>query len=113
MQVLEAAGYTNLASPTRPDEYTLQLRRHGRLARPRASPTTPPALTSPGVDIWHINADESVAFEYSRYNYNATDFYQADQFRGLRPRPGGRRHRRARVPGGARGRRPSPPAPGR
>ena len=34
-----------------------------------------------GVDIWNINADESVAFEYSRFNYNATNFYQANQFR--------------------------------
>ena len=34
-----------------------------------------------GVDIWNINADESVAFEYSRTNYNATDFYQPNQFR--------------------------------
>ena len=34
-----------------------------------------------GVDIWNINADESVAFEYSRHNYNATDFYQPNQFR--------------------------------
>ena len=28
-----------------------------------------------GVDIWDINADESVAYQYSRYNYNATDFF--------------------------------------
>jgi predicted extracellular nuclease len=34
-----------------------------------------------GVDIWNINADEAVAFEYSRHNYNATDFYQPNQFR--------------------------------
>lgn len=31
-----------------------------------------------GADIWEINADESVAFQYSRYNYNATDFWQPD-----------------------------------
>jgi hypothetical protein len=34
-----------------------------------------------GRDVWQINAEESVAFEYSRYNYNATLLYQSDQFR--------------------------------
>ncbi|MDF1605512.1 ExeM/NucH family extracellular endonuclease [Nocardioides sp. YIM 152315] len=29
-----------------------------------------------GADIWEINANESVAFQYSRYNYNVTDFWQ-------------------------------------
>ncbi|QPK82965.1 ExeM/NucH family extracellular endonuclease [Corynebacterium qintianiae] len=28
--------------------------------------------------VWNINADESVAFEYSRRNYNVQDFFQAD-----------------------------------
>jgi len=27
-------------------------------------------------DVWEINADESIAFQYSRYNYNLTDFWQ-------------------------------------
>ena len=27
--------------------------------------------------VWHINADESFAFEYSRRNYNAHDFFGA------------------------------------
>lgn len=31
--------------------------------------------------VWDINADESVAFEYSRRNYNAVDFYAPDVFR--------------------------------
>jgi predicted extracellular nuclease len=34
-----------------------------------------------GRDVWQINAEESVGFEYSRYNYNATLLYQNDQFR--------------------------------
>ena len=34
-----------------------------------------------GRDVWQINAEESVAFEYSRYNYNATLLYQPNQFR--------------------------------
>ena len=28
-----------------------------------------------GAHVWNINSVESVAYEYSRYNYNATDFY--------------------------------------
>jgi 5'-nucleotidase len=28
-----------------------------------------------GADIWEINANESVAYQYSRYNYNATIFF--------------------------------------
>ncbi|NYI47721.1 5'-nucleotidase [Nocardioides aromaticivorans] len=32
-----------------------------------------------GADIWDINAAESVAFQYSRYNYNVTDFWQPNQ----------------------------------
>ncbi|MDR6176455.1 5'-nucleotidase [Nocardioides zeae] len=34
-----------------------------------------------GSDIWEINAVESVAYEYSRSNYNATDFYAPDAYR--------------------------------
>ncbi|WP_244928689.1 ExeM/NucH family extracellular endonuclease [Nocardioides sp. W7] len=31
-----------------------------------------------GADIWDINAAESIAFQYSRFNYNATNFFQGD-----------------------------------
>jgi predicted extracellular nuclease len=34
-----------------------------------------------GRDVWQINAEESVGFEYSRYNYNAELLYQPNQFR--------------------------------
>jgi 5'-nucleotidase len=30
-----------------------------------------------GADIWEINADESIAFQYSRFNYNVTQFFNA------------------------------------
>ncbi|HEY9562228.1 MAG TPA: 5'-nucleotidase C-terminal domain-containing protein, partial [Nocardioides sp.] len=36
---------------------------------------------STGADIWNINAGESVALEYSRWNYWATDFHQDGPFR--------------------------------
>src|SRR5690606_22328045 len=34
-----------------------------------------------GVDIWNINSVEPVAYEYSRYNYNATLLYDESPFR--------------------------------
>ena len=34
-----------------------------------------------GSDVWEINAPESIALEYSRYNATAGDFYRADAFR--------------------------------
>ena len=37
--------------------------------------------TVTGADVWNINSVESVALEYSRYNYNATNFYDASPFR--------------------------------
>jgi len=33
-----------------------------------------------GADIWEINAEESVALEYSRYNYHGTLFYAPDPY---------------------------------
>jgi 5'-nucleotidase len=34
-----------------------------------------------GADIWEINAEESVALEYDRYNYHGTLFYAPDVYR--------------------------------
>ena len=42
---------------------------------------TPGAAVVTGQDIWMINANESVALEYSRHNYVAEDLYSADQWR--------------------------------
>ncbi len=38
-----------------------------------ANEAAAPGVT--GVDIWDINASESIAYQYGRYNYNATDFW--------------------------------------
>lgn len=79
VQKLEENGYTNLRSDT-PDEWTYSYGgMDGSLDHVFANPAALGDVT--GVDIWNINADESVAFEYSRHNYNATDFYAPDQFR--------------------------------
>ncbi|MCW2793196.1 MAG: Endonuclease/exonuclease/phosphatase [Nocardioides sp.] len=79
VQALEAHGYTNLVSDT-PDEYSYNFGgMDGSLDHVFANAAALGDVT--GVDIWNINADESVAFEYSRHNYNVTNFYQANQFR--------------------------------
>lgn len=36
---------------------------------------------STGTDIWNINSGESLALEYSRYNYHGTDFHAAGPYR--------------------------------
>ena len=79
VQTLEGKGYTNVESDT-PDEWTYNFGgMDGSLDHVFANPAALGDVT--GADVWNINADESVAFEYSRHNYNATDFYQANQFR--------------------------------
>ena len=34
-----------------------------------------------GAHVWNINSVEPVALEYSRHNYNLTDFYEVSPFR--------------------------------
>ena len=79
MQVLYDAGYTDIGSRQAPDESTylfdgvvgsldhvLANGAHGQVT---------------GAHVWNINSVESVAYEYSRYNYNATDFYAPNPYR--------------------------------
>lgn len=80
LQVLYGDGYDNLESTTDPEETTYSFDGlAGSLDHVLASPAAAAMVT--GVDIWNINADESIAFEYSRYNYNATDFYAPGPYR--------------------------------
>ena len=79
VQKLEENGYTNLQSD-QADEWTYNYSGEvGSLDHVFANAAALGDVT--GVDIWNINADESVAFEYSRTNYNVTNFYRANQFR--------------------------------
>ncbi|MGZ4487509.1 MAG: ExeM/NucH family extracellular endonuclease [Nocardioides sp.] len=79
VQELESKGYTNLHSD-QPDEYSYNYGgMDGSLDHVFANAAALADVT--GVDIWNNNADESVAWEYSRTNYNVTDFYQPNQFR--------------------------------
>ncbi len=79
MQVLYDAGYVNQGSDdTRDVSYEFG-GTAGSLDHVLASPAAAGMVT--GRDVWQINAEESVAFEYSRYNYNATQLFQPNQFR--------------------------------
>ena len=79
MVVLERAGFTQLASDT-PDEWSYSFDgASGSLDHVLANDAALDEVD--GVDIWEINANEAIAYEYSRVNYNVTDFYTADVFR--------------------------------
>ncbi|MGD9960075.1 ExeM/NucH family extracellular endonuclease, partial [Nocardioides sp.] len=80
LQVLYADGYTNLESDTAGETSYSFSGLSGSLDHVLANPAAEALVT--GVDLWDINAGESVAFEYSRFNYNATEFFDAaDPFR--------------------------------
>ena len=78
MQVLYDAGFTQVDSDTA-DEWSYSFSGlSGSLDHVLATDAALGMVT--GADIWEINANESVAFQYSRYNYNVTDFYADDVF---------------------------------
>ncbi|WP_081680849.1 ExeM/NucH family extracellular endonuclease [Cellulomonas sp. URHD0024] len=80
LEVLYDAGYTDAASTLAPGQYSYSFGGtsgsldHVLLNGPALARTT-------GADIWEINAEESVALEYSRYNYHGTRFYAPDEYR--------------------------------
>lgn len=77
--IIEAAGFVNVAAE-RSDKETYQFDGAvGSLDHVFASTEANATIT--GADIWNINSYESVAREYSRYNYNLTDFYLPNPFR--------------------------------
>ncbi len=79
MQVLYGAGYQAINSST-PNEWTYSFGgQSGSLDHVLANPAALGIVA--GADIWSINSGESVAFEYSRDNYNVTNFYQPNMFR--------------------------------
>ncbi|MRK02917.1 ExeM/NucH family extracellular endonuclease [Aeromicrobium sp. S22] len=79
VRIIEEAGFVNVAAE-RTTKETYQFDGGvGSLDHVFASAAADATIT--GADIWNINAYESVAREYSRYNYNATDLYDASPFR--------------------------------
>jgi predicted extracellular nuclease len=79
VQVIEAAGYTALKSTDDPDEESYSFAgTSGSLDHVFANPAAK-AMVS-GVDLWEINANESVYYQYSRYNYIGTNLYTPSVF---------------------------------
>ncbi|WP_141678099.1 ExeM/NucH family extracellular endonuclease [Microbacterium sediminis] len=79
-RVIEAGGYTNLNYALNGGEATYNYDGlNGSLDHVFANAEALELVT--GVDVWQINAQEQIAFEYSRYNYNATLLYDESVFR--------------------------------
>ena len=79
MQVLYDAGYDNIESDV-PGETTYSFSGlSGSLDHVLANDAACDDVT--GADIWNINSPESIAFEYSRFNNNVTNFHQSNVYR--------------------------------
>ncbi|MDY5150710.1 ExeM/NucH family extracellular endonuclease [Actinotignum timonense] len=80
IRVFEKAGYTNLHGHFQPDSYTYQFSGLvGSLDHVLANPAA--AKLATGGQVWNINSPESVALEYSRYNYNIKNLWDESAFR--------------------------------
>lgn len=75
IHVLEAGGFELVESDQAGDESYSFSGLSGSLDHVLAN--GPAMATVTGADIWEINANESLAFQYSRHNYNATPFFDA------------------------------------
>ncbi|GAA1927785.1 ExeM/NucH family extracellular endonuclease [Nocardioides lentus] len=79
MQVLYGAGYRKV-NPDTAGEYSYSFSGlSGSLDHVLVNAAARGLVT--GADYWSINSGESIAFEYSRYNYNRTQFYDESVFR--------------------------------
>jgi predicted extracellular nuclease len=80
MAELYRAGYTDIGSAQAPEEHTYLFDGTvGSLDHVLGNAAATKLVT--GAHVWNINSVESVALEYSRFNYNLTDFFAPDQFR--------------------------------
>lgn len=80
MQVLYDAGYTDAASTLAAGQYSYSFSGlAGSLDHVLLNDAALERAT--GADVWEINAEESIALEYSRYNYHGSLFYEADAYR--------------------------------
>ncbi|WP_445529518.1 ExeM/NucH family extracellular endonuclease [Streptomyces cyslabdanicus] len=78
MEYLYSQGYNDLGSTYDPEHFSYSFHGlQGTLDHIVASPAATAMVT--GATIWQINAQESVAFNYSRYNYNVTPFFNGDE----------------------------------
>ncbi|MEO6881771.1 MAG: ExeM/NucH family extracellular endonuclease [Mycobacteriaceae bacterium] len=76
LQALYTAGYANLAQES---DYSYSFSGlSGSLDHVLANASAKARVT--GSDVWNINSPESVALEYSRFNYLSTSFFAPDPF---------------------------------
>ncbi len=80
MQVLYDAGYTDVGAAHSSGEATYLFGGTvGSLDHVLGNDAASEVVT--GADVWNISSVEPVALEYSRHNYNATDFYAPGPYR--------------------------------
>ncbi len=80
MQVLYDAGYTDVVAAAGHDEYSYSFAGlSGSLDHILANDEAMERFT--GADIWNVNAVESIAMEYSRFNNHVTDFHDDGPYR--------------------------------
>jgi predicted extracellular nuclease len=87
MQVFYEAGYKDIAAEKTDESTYVYGSRTGSLDHVLAldasdagdGATAFGSVT--GADVWNINSVESLALEYSRFNYNIADLFAPDQFR--------------------------------
>ncbi|WP_404289152.1 ExeM/NucH family extracellular endonuclease [Glutamicibacter arilaitensis] len=78
IKVMTEAGYVDLGAEASTQSYLFG-GRTGSLDHVLGSAEIAQKVT--GETIWNINATESVAYEYSRYNNNVAQLFSPDQFR--------------------------------
>lgn len=77
--ILQNGGYTDLVRTKNPESTSYQFSgRLGSLDHAFANARALALVT--GADDYNINADESIAFQYSRRNYNIVDFYAPNAY---------------------------------
>ena len=79
MTVLEDAGYTNIATEYDSGHSYQFAGRIGSLDHAFGNAAAMKLVVD--ADVWDINSDESIAFEYSRENYNITPLVDNSVFR--------------------------------
>ncbi len=80
LQVLYDAGYVDAAARLAPGQYSYSYQGlSGSLDHVLLNEAA--AARATGADVWEINAEESIALEYSRYGYHGTTFHAPDPYR--------------------------------
>ena len=80
LQELYAAGWTDIGSHLHPEEHTYLFGGTvGSLDHVLGNAAAMRSVT--GAHVWNLSSVESVALEYSRVNYNATDLYEPGPYR--------------------------------